>query len=117
MFDYVALAKNANALIHKFGDACNVVTYQNIPAPNPINPPTRQEVRHSTRGLFLRYRVEDIDGINVQRADQRLLLPSTVPEVLTQSLIERGNEVWKVITVERLKPGPTGMIWKVQVRQ
>lgn len=118
LFDYIALAKNAEALIHKFGDTCTVVTNETIPAPNPIDPPQVVQNRFSTRGVFLRYRLEDIDGVNILRADQRLLLPSSVPLVQVQGLIERGQtEKWKVISVEQLRPGPTKMLWKVQVRQ
>ncbi|MCK9234929.1 MAG: hypothetical protein M0P09_01280 [Acholeplasmataceae bacterium] len=117
LFNYISLSKNADWLIAKFGDKCNVVTYTDVPDPNPIKPPTRTKMPTSTRGVFLRYRVQDIDGVNILRADQRVLLPSSISDVQMQGYIERGSEVWKIIHVERLKPGPVGMIWKLQVRQ
>lgn len=118
LFDYITLAKNADSLIYKFGDKTTVVTYEDTPAQNPIDPPTRQESRIDTRGVYLKYKLQDIDGINVLRGDQMLLLPSSITTVDFRGLIVRNDvENWKVIDIVKIKPGPKNMLWKVQVRQ
>lgn len=116
LFDYVSLAKNAEALIRKFGDECKIVTYTDVPAPNPIDPPTRTPVKVGTRGVWGKFKLEDIDNVNILQADQRVLLAGRLI-IDSRAVIERGSEQWKIIAVERVKPGPTSVLWKVQVRQ
>jgi|SRR5690606_19093732 len=118
LFNYITLAKNAEALIYKFGDKCVVTGYKDVPNPDPIKPPTRTPTSKDTRGVWLRYKLQDVDGTNILRGDQMVLLAGKI-EVDPRGIIHRGSEAWKIVATgtQLLKPGPTSMLWKVQVRQ
>nr|AYD82588.1 structural protein [Achromobacter phage vB_Ade_ART] len=121
-FDYSSLRDTAVRLIERFGAACSIVSYQDVPASNPADPPTRTKVTTGTVGVFLRYKSEDIDGTRVRAKDQMVLFhanPGDMPpegEVEGDYEVVRGSELWKMISVSILKPGPVTMLYKVQVR-
>lgn len=123
MFDYIRLSKRAADLIYKFGDACQVLTYTDVPNSNPAKPPVRSVQEYPTRGVFLKYKAEDIDGTRVLSKDQMVLLSARVEDMPPEGAVEgdhevvRGSESWKMINVSILKPGPVTMLYKVQVRR
>lgn len=122
-FDYSNLKNTATALITRFGGPCIVVTYTDTPNPNPIKPPIRTKVEYPTKGVFLKYKSEDIDGTRVLVKDQMVLLSADQASMPPEGEVEgdhevvRDGEVWKMISVSILRPGPVTMLYKVQVRQ
>lgn len=115
-FDYDRITKSAAMLIYKFGAECRVTTYTDVAAANPIDPPTRTKVEKTTRGVWLKFKEKDIDDVNILRSDQLVLLTGTL-NIDPRGLIIRDGQAWKVIGSSQVKPGPTTVIHKVQVRQ
>lgn len=123
LFDYIRLSKTPVNLIYKFGDSCELVTYTDTPNPNPVDPPIRTRKVSPAKGVFLRYKSEDIDGTRVRTADQRVLLAAAAANMPPEGEVEgdyeivRNGETWKMVNVSILKPGPVTMMYTVQVRK
>lgn len=123
MFNYTNLRDTAAALIRRFGAPAVLVTYEDIPAPDPADPPVRTRVEHPTIAVFLKYRSEDIDGTRVLAKDQQVLMHADQSDMPPEGEVEGDHEIvrdgiaWKMIQVSILKPGPVTMLYKVQVRQ
>lgn len=70
-------------------------------------------------GLFGRFAEEQIDGTQVRRGDQRLLLAAqglgAAPT--TADAIIDGLDTWQVLHVETLRPGEVSLIHRLQVRR
>jgi hypothetical protein len=73
----------------------------------------------AARGLFTLYEAGQRDGSTIQQGDQGLLLaasglatpPSDEDEVLD------GGLTWQVMRVERLQPGETALLYRLQLRR
>jgi len=73
----------------------------------------------SLRGLFTLYELSQRDGTTVRQGDQALLLAAedlTAAPSEADEVIDDGSS-WQVMSVERLQPGGTALLYRLQVRQ
>lgn len=87
---------------------------------NPATGATSETLsEQSLRGLFTLYELRQRDGSTVRQGDQALLLAAedlTTPPSDADEVIDGGSS-WQVISVERLQPGGTALLYRLQVRQ
>lgn len=76
----------------------------------------RDEMVIGLAGLFTE---EQIDGTQVRRGDQRLLLAAQdlARAPTTADAILDGLETWQVVNVETVRPGGVALIHRLQVRR
>jgi len=73
----------------------------------------------SLRGLFTLYALDQRDGSTVRQGDQALLIAAedlATPPSEEDEVIDGGSS-WQVTAVERLQPGTTALLYRLQVRQ
>ena len=73
----------------------------------------------AARGLFTLYEAGQRDGSTVQQGDQGLLLAASgleTPPSDDDEVID-GGVTWQVLRVERLQPGPTALLYRLQLRR
>lgn len=116
-FDYEGMrAEVVIKLIREFGDEIDVRSFVDTPAAFPYDPPIRTRVDVPAHGVFTMAREQDIDDTLVRRGDQRVLIAGIIP-VENSGMIVRGSELWKIIKIDPLKPGPVTMLYKAFVRK
>lgn len=116
---YDPIYAGAVKVIELMGDALIVVTYVDVAALNPMDPPTRTKVEWGGKGVFAKYKVEEIDGSLILRGDQYVLVDGRAKSlpVSNNGTLVRGSENWKIMRIEEIKPGPLTILYKIQVRQ
>lgn len=117
-FNYQRLLNTVDRLLRKFGDAGQVVFYQDVPNPTePWGPPTRTQITVPVVAVFIKATEQHADGKLIQIGDEIALISGKTARDLTNvsgSLI-RGGQTWKVENIKPIKPGPINMLYKVKV--
>jgi hypothetical protein len=124
LFDYVALSKTAASLINRFGDSVKVTTFVDIPTNGGIDPPTRTRKDWDTKAVSRVAKSQEVgqafgNGLMVLMSDKIVLLAgdgSDLP-VDANGTIAFGTDLWKIMSVQQIKPGPVSMLYKVLVRK
>lgn len=120
----MALEDTAVRLIRKFGEAREVTLKQPSAAPaDPDKPfdvdPTSAETQTTVNAVVLRIRRNLVDGKSVRQGDELALIagpsfgavvPSTADKLLDEGIDKN------IVDVERVRPGKTDFLWKLQLR-
>jgi len=68
-------------------------------------------------GLSVDYNEREIDETNVKRGDKKFLVAAiSIVDVTGYAGLRDGEEIWKVVKVSALQPGPTRLLYTFQVR-
>ena len=120
----MALQDTALRLIRKFGEERTVQLLQPNASPaDPTKPwevdPTSSESGFSVPAVVIPIRQSLVDGNSVRAGDQVALiaglsLGTTVP-TSADKILDEGNEK-AVVGVDRIRPGKTDFLWKLQIR-
>lgn len=120
----MALEDTALRLIRKFGEDRTVVLEKPTAAPaDPSKPwevnPTESTSNTSAPAVVIPVRRNLIDGNSVQQGDEQVLiaglsLGTTVPSTADR-ILDQGQQK-NIVAIERIRPGKTDFLWKLQVR-
>jgi hypothetical protein len=120
----MALEDVALALIRKFGEDRQVSLLK--PATAPVDPtkpwevdPTATETSTTAPAVVVPIKKGLINGESIQAGDETVLiaalsLGSIVPRT-ADKVLDEGEEK-NIIAVDRIRPGKTDFLWKLQVR-
>lgn len=120
----MALEDTALRLIRKFGEDRQVSLLQ--PSATPADPakpfdvdPTATEGGVTAPAVVVPIRRNMIDGNSVRQGDETVLiaglsLGTTVPTT-ADKILDEGVEK-NIIALDRIRPGKTDFLWKLQVR-
>ncbi len=120
----MALEDTALRLIEKFGEGRTVSLL--VPSTTPADPakpfnvdPTATEAANSAPAVVTPIRRSLVDGNSVRQGDETvfiagLSLGATVPTT-ADKILDEGVEK-NVVAVDRIRPGKTDFLWKLQVR-
>ena len=131
--NYTAFRLLAERLINENGRS---LTLQREDQVNPVDvaepwraadPAGANIVSLTVLGVFIEYEKEDFDGSLVRRGDKRVLVAAKDTEDVrtgTENILVEdfdtlldGAEIWKIITVEVIEPGPLRVMYDLQVRK
>jgi hypothetical protein len=122
-FDYTGLAQAAQELVEDFGRDVTLVKVSETPAdPNaPWDGNTSAETTNTIAAVLFDYEKEDIDGELIRAGDQ---------QAVTAELSDRGvdfqdyellrddeGQEWKIVDVDKIRPGPTTIAFLFQLRK
>lgn len=120
----MALEDTALRLIRKFGEDRQVSLLQPATAPaDPTKPwevdPTTTETSKSAPAVVVPIKRSLIDGDSVRQGDETVLiaglsLGNVVPTTADKILDEATEK--NIMNVDRIRPGKTDFLWKLQVR-
>lgn len=120
----MALQDTALRLIEKFGENRQVSLLQ--PSATPADPakpfdvdPTATESGVTAPAVVVPIRRSLVDGNSVRQGDETVLiaglsLGTTVPTT-ADKILDEGVEK-NIISLDRIRPGKTDFLWKLQVR-
>lgn len=122
-FDYSGVAATARKQIERFGKPA--LLQQLVVAQNPgAGTTTPTPTLHPVRVLAFPYKVQHVDGTRVRQGDLQALLAAESTPVepkmgwgLYLSATEDEAKLFKIIAVEPLEPGPTPILYTLQVRR
>lgn len=120
----MALEDTALRLIEKFGENRTVVLEQPSTAPaDPSKPwdvdPTATTSNKSAPAVVVPVKRNLIDGNSVQQGDEQVLiaglsLGTTIPSTADR-ILDQGQQK-NIVAIDRIRPGKTDFLWKLQVR-
>jgi hypothetical protein len=111
-YDYGRLAQTATRLIDRFGRDATLTKLSTAGGYDPGDP---SEASYPVRVVADNYSQRERDGTLIQANDRRYYLTSAVaPE--SQDVIEDGAERLVIVNVEDTRPGPTAVMYTLQVR-
>lgn len=111
MYDYGPIAATATRLIAQFGRAVTLVVETAGGTPYA---PTVSTTTATITAAVTSFKANEIDGTIVQADDKKLL---TTSAVTVQNKITDGAHTYSVVSVETIKPGPTAVLYKAQLRK
>lgn len=121
--DYAGLADVAQELIEDNGRTATLVKVSEVPADasQPWRGNTSIETTQVVSAVFLDYMKEDIDGDLVRNGDQRAFIAEkSAPGIDFQDyeiLRDDEDQEWKIIDVDKKRPGPTTIVFILQLRK
>lgn len=139
-FQYARLARTAQRLIERFGNAETIKGFVDrveppyaddyaadyadpgTPAASaPNRPPVREPYTQGVKAVFLNIEDEDIDGILVKAGDMKVLvspLTAKMRPLLTGTITrDAEGEVWSIVKLKTLNPGGIKLLYTLQVRR
>lgn len=120
----MALEDTALRLIRKFGEERLVSLLQpNTTPADPAKPfdvdPTATETGKRAPAVVVPIRRSLIDGNSVRQGDETVLIAGlslgTVVPTTADKILDEGVEK-NIISLDRIRPGKTDFLWKLQVR-
>ena len=120
----MALQDTALALIRKFGEDRQVSLL--IPSTAPADPakpwevdPTATETTLTVPAVVVPIARSRVDGNSIQQGDETVLiagisLGSTIPQT-DSKILDEGQEK-NIVSIDRIRPGKTDFLYKLQVR-
>lgn len=119
-YDYSGLQNMADRLIQRFGRNAQIALFQTTADPDaPWTPGGQTELDTDVKAVFTKMTETYVDGELVQVGDQWVLVGAKVLlDVNLKGIVKDSNgEVWKIVRIKKIKPGPMNMLYKIQVRQ
>ncbi len=120
----MALEDTALRLIRKFGEDRIVTLLQ--PSATPADPakpfdvdPTATETSTNAPGVVVPIRRNLVDGNSVRQGDETVLIAAlslgTIVPTTADKILDEGVEK-NIVSLDRIRPGKTDFLWKLQVR-
>jgi len=118
-FDYAALRDNtAQPLIERFGKDATLALTVPSTSSDPWNPQPDGTIETAVKVVQINYDIQDRAGTLVEAEDLMFLISTAGdPDVQLAQTISVEGDVYQVVMVEPLKPGPVTMLWKAQCRK
>lgn len=119
-FNYSRTLQTVKRLINKFGVLTEFRSIVSTPNSNPSKPPVNQTVIDKYQAVFVGIDVKELDGIRIITGDKRVLVQGDIANRFDHdgSVIDPiDGSIWKVIKAEPVAPGPTCVLYKIQVRK
>ena len=123
--DYNKLAEKVEGIIGRYG--CDItVRCSTLGTYDPATDSyAKHSVDYSVNGLLLNFNRRDIDGTVVQVGDRQLLIPAlttlgvSLPDLedVWQLDFIYNSETLNVQSITSLKPGGTGLLYRIHVRR
>lgn len=115
---YNRIAKTAIRLLTKYGKDCTFRSLVSVPNVNPSKPPIVSQSDNIYKAVFTKYKSEEIDGIRILTSDMKVLVQGNIDPSfkINGQIIDPTGQVWKVVGLEPVIPGPICVLFKVQVR-
>jgi hypothetical protein len=120
---YTNLINTAYRLVDKFGQnmTVNVVTDGTPPDPSqPWNVAAGTTVSHSTRGVMLDFRPDQVEGYAYQRGDKLVYIAAKdLPVVITEEMFitDASGVSWAIISASRVYPSGEDILFQLYVRE
>ena len=113
---YVNLAVTAERLLTKFGATLTFTRPTTVAFDPVLGAATGDATTFTGIGCKFGYRASEIDGVQVQRGDVRLICNAMATAPLIDDSVSLDSVSYRVMDVEVVKPAATGIIYKLQVR-
>lgn len=109
-FDYLKMAQTAINLIARFGKTVQLRTVSNTGSDfNPILVPHDEPIK----AVIIDYKNNEIDGTLIKAQDKKMLTASAVK--LSDNIVD-DSTAYSVVSVNKIAPGATVLVYKVQLR-
>lgn len=123
MVDYTSLAATAKRLIEKNGRTVTITKMSQTPA-DPAKPHRARNPAADTSvtptAVVVPFEREQVDGSNVMVDDKMVLVAQeSVSGVDLQSFdrLTDGSDEYDIVKVKKVNPGPTSVVYMIQVRR
>ena len=131
MVNYTSFRSLAERLIEANGRSLTLVR-RDQGNPTDSDKPWRDSTEADTvsttlTGLFVEYEKEDFDGSLIRRGDKKILIAAKSVEDESASSVNvkiedydhilDGTVRWKIVAVDLIEPGPSRVMYEIQVRQ
>ncbi len=121
--DYTALSATAQTLVEENGRDVTLVKKSEVPL-NPTQPwrgNTITEVTQLIKAVMTDYEREDIDGDLIRKGDQlAVVAEQSAPGIAFEDyeiLRDDEDQEWRIIMVDKIRPGPTTVLFLIQLRK
>ena len=110
---HTRFAETAARLIDRHGRSMQLLT--DSQSGDPWDPVLTQSAQDIV-GVQTQYEAHEIDGELIRREDKRFLLDATVTPDTAMRLRDDGVD-YSIINIDKIQPGTTSIIYKLQVRK
>ena len=111
-FDYSRIAGTAEKLILNFGRA---ITVRQTSRSGTAYAPTITNTDTEVTGVGLNFSDAEINGTSIKQGDIKYLIKTSLVIDETSKIVDGGN-VYAVVNSEKIKPGDTLVLYKLQAR-
>lgn len=108
---YNLLKKTATDMISKFGRNVVLISYENT---GYDYDPIQDETNETIKAVVTSFRANEVDGTIIQKDDKMLI---TVTPLNISQKIQDGTRLYKIISVNEIKPAETSIIYKAVLRK
>jgi hypothetical protein len=108
---YNELRSTAIQLIAKYGRNVTVITYENS---GYDYDPVQTEETEVIKAVVTSFRANEVDGTIIQKDDKMLITTSSLN--IAQK-IQDGSRLYKIVSVDEIKPSDTAIIYKAVIRK
>lgn len=131
MVNFTSLRATAERLIRENGRDMTVVKRDQVNLADPSKPwrqnLTTEDVSLTVRGVFAEFEFQDTDGTIVRRGDKQVLVAASAVEDATTGTQTAALETfdylldgavrWQIVNGQSFEPGPSRVLYILQVRQ
>lgn len=117
---YSDLQTVATSLITQFGDTVTVRQEKSdTDKANPWEGKTDDVQTYTTVAVFDKFNARDIDGTLIKKDDLIAYIPSEDEdfEIKIKDFIVKGSTKYSIVNLEKIEPGPTNVMYILQLRQ
>lgn len=123
MVDYVKLAKTALRLIDENGR--DVLFTVNSDAPLVAARPWEGidpagDDAFTVKAVVIPYELEEVDGKLVRAGDSRMFVAANTVTTKDMKSVDKAldrSELWRVVAVNEITPGPTDVLFELRLRK
>lgn len=124
MVNYTSLAATAKRLIESNGRDVTLVRLSETPVipSQPWRGTTTASTTVTAKAVIVAFLEEEVDGELIRRGDLRAVIAenSIVPSQPIEDftlLRDDENQEWKILDVQKVRPGPVTIVYKLQIRK
>ena len=110
---YDSMAQLATDLISEYGRPMILRKYT---ITGPDYAPIKTPIDSTVIGVFSSFNINDINGTLVRQDDKSILVDSAIIPDKADSVVDNGS-VYEIVNIIEIKPGATGILYKLQVRK
>lgn len=123
MVDYTSLAATAKRLIEKNGRTVTITKMSQTPA-DPAKPHRARNPAADTSvtptAVVVPFESEQVDGSNVMVDDKMVMVAQESVSGVDLKSFDRltdGSDEYDIVKVKKVNPGPTSVVYMIQVRR